>query len=542
MILWGLMALMPAYGFSFADCLFFGAIISATDPVTVLAIFADLHVDVTLYALVFGESILNDAVAIVLALSVDSVIASQYYNSQEMNAINSTIQTITSFIYIFSTSFFLGSLIGCFTALLTKFTRLFEFPLLETCLLVLMSYSAFLLAEVIELSGIVTVLFCGICQAHYTYNNLSPESRARTKQLFELLSFMAENFIFTYLGVSMFTFPSHKWLFGFILVAFIAILCGRAMNIYPLTFILNLGRNNKIPLNSQHVLFFSGLRGAMAFALAIRNTLSEPRQIMFTTTSVIAIVTVIACGGFTSTVLQILEIPTGVEENEQEMLPFSGVKRSSSMTTPTDLQSPSSSTIGSTSQQPSAQRSPYEKAWLVRKWYNFDVRFMKPLLTHARPTLMDTLPACCFPLSRLLTTTQQISNDTPVTHRSNKEENDYFLDDDDILTPDPSRFGGGGGGGAAAGGGGGHTYGNKNYSHGYEHVNKGFQGSYSGSRVGVNSVNCDLLDDKVIDIADNGISHISSVPYYKSFAPSGDESNHDQSKSQALKAYLNLNA
>lgn len=54
--------------FTFNHCLYFGAIISATDPVTVLAIFHDLHVDVNLYALVFGESILNDAVAIGLVV------------------------------------------------------------------------------------------------------------------------------------------------------------------------------------------------------------------------------------------------------------------------------------------------------------------------------------------------------------------------------------------------------------------------------------------------------------------------------------------
>ena len=51
--------------FSWTDSLHFGAMISATDPVTVLALFNDLHVDVNLYALVFGESVLNDAVAMV---------------------------------------------------------------------------------------------------------------------------------------------------------------------------------------------------------------------------------------------------------------------------------------------------------------------------------------------------------------------------------------------------------------------------------------------------------------------------------------------
>ena len=56
----------PGFSFSFIDCLVFGAIVSATDPVTVLAVFKELKVDVNLDALLFGESVLNDAVAIVL--------------------------------------------------------------------------------------------------------------------------------------------------------------------------------------------------------------------------------------------------------------------------------------------------------------------------------------------------------------------------------------------------------------------------------------------------------------------------------------------
>lgn len=185
---------------------------------------------------------------------------------------------------------------------------------------------------------------------------------------------------------------------------FTAIATGRALQIYPLSFILNLGRHNKIPLNFQHVLFAAGLRGAMAFALAIRNTISEARQIMLTTTSLIAIVTVIVCGGSSSALLKWLRVPVGVEEAEHEMLQFSGVRRSGSAQTPTDLRSPGVENAGQV-------RSAYEKAWLVRKWYNFDVRFMKPLLTHSRPTLIDTLPDCCLPIARILTSTQQLSAD-----------------------------------------------------------------------------------------------------------------------------------
>jgi sodium/hydrogen exchanger-like protein 6/7 len=135
--------------FSFNDCLYFGAIISATDPVTVLAIFNDLHVDVTLYALVFGESILNDAIAIVLAGSIDSF--AKHYNFGFFTAV---CRAFGNFMYIFICSFIQGSSIGCATALLTKYTKLCDFPLLESSLFVLMSYSTFLMAETLELSGI----------------------------------------------------------------------------------------------------------------------------------------------------------------------------------------------------------------------------------------------------------------------------------------------------------------------------------------------------------------------------------------------------
>ncbi|XP_055948633.1 sodium/hydrogen exchanger 6-like isoform X2 [Argiope bruennichi] len=406
--------LMPSLEFTFNDCLYFGAMISATDPVTVLAIFHDLHVDVNLYALVFGESILNDAIAIVLAGSIGNY-AEMYGKGEDGFQSTAAFKSVGNFVYIFVCSFLIGSGTGCLTAALTKFTRLCDFPLLESSLFVLMSYSTFLMAEAADLTGIVAVLFCGICQAHYTYNNLTVESRARTKQIFELLSFVAENFIFCYIGVSMFTYQKHFWHVGFIVTAFIAIAVGRALNIYPLSLLLNLGRHNKIPLSFQHVLFFSGLRGAMAFALAIRNTLSDQRHLMLTTTSVIAIVTVIVCGGFSTQLLAWLGIPVGVEE-DHEMLQFGSLRTTSAVTTPTDLRSPPAVQVSKT---------PYEKAWLVKKWYNFDMRYMKPLLTHSRPTLLETLPSCCHSIARILTSTQQLSSDD--NNKGDDEDSDADL-------------------------------------------------------------------------------------------------------------------
>ncbi|XP_023237027.1 sodium/hydrogen exchanger 7-like [Centruroides sculpturatus] len=285
-VMYSFLQLMSYLQFSFTDCLYFGAIISATDP---------------------GIYLYFKRKCLIFFRSISSYV--ENFQGQSGFEASSAFKSLGNFCYIFLCSFLIGSLMGCSTAALTKFTRLCELPLLESCLFFLMSYSTFLMAEAAQLTGIVAVLFCGICQAHYTYNNLSDESRARTKQLFELLSFLAESFIFTYIGVSMFTYRKHTWNFGFILIAFLAIAIGRALNIYPLTFLVNLGRHNKIPLSFQHILFFAGLRGAIAFALAIRNTLSEQRRLILTTTSLIAIVTVIICGGFTTTLLTWLGIP-----------------------------------------------------------------------------------------------------------------------------------------------------------------------------------------------------------------------------------------
>ncbi|XP_075747244.1 na[+]/H[+] hydrogen exchanger 3 isoform X2 [Rhipicephalus microplus] len=422
-IMYAFLMFMPHLDFTFNNCLYFGAIISATDPVTVLAIFHDLHVDVNLYALVFGESILNDAVAIGLVSAISSY--EENNNEGKEFEVAAAFKAFGNFVYIFLCSFMIGSVTGCVTALISKFTKLCDFPLLESCLFVLMSYTSFLIAEALDLTGIVAVLFCGICQAHYTYNNLSIESRLRTKQLFELLNFLAENFIFSYIGVSMFTYKKHRWDAGFIMVAFLAIAAGRALYIYPLTFLLNLGRTHKIPGSFQHVLFFSGLRGAMAFALAIRNTLSEQRHLMLTATSLIAIVTVIVCGGFTTQLLAWLSIPVGIEE-EHEMLQFTGIRPAGQVQTPPELQSPPP--------QPES-RTPYEKAWLVRKWYNFDVKFMKPLLTHSRPTLLDTLPQCCLPLAHVLTSTEQLMQED-ARPRDDDSDTDLCLDESDFHLPE----------------------------------------------------------------------------------------------------------
>ena len=151
-------------------------------------------------------------------------------------------------------------------------------------------------------------------KAHYTYNNLTEISKAATKQLMELLNFLAENFLFIYMGISVFSFSHHRWDPFFTIFAFLGIILGRLINIYPLSGLINLSRSRRnpssvIPCKFQHMMMFSGLRGAVAFALALRDTKTPANQLMFSTTLLIVYVTVLFLGGGTTTMLTKLEIP-----------------------------------------------------------------------------------------------------------------------------------------------------------------------------------------------------------------------------------------
>uniref|UniRef100_A0A7E4VE29 Sodium/hydrogen exchanger n=1 Tax=Panagrellus redivivus TaxID=6233 RepID=A0A7E4VE29_PANRE len=391
-----------ALNFKFQELLFFGSILSATDPLTVLAVFNEMHVEADLYALVFGESALNDAVAIVMASIIDT-----YTGSSDTFDLPAVGFAVWSFFYVFTGSLVLGCAIGCINALITKFTSLHEFPNLETGMFILLSYVSFILAEVVDFTGIVAVLFCGISQAHYTYNNLSEESQARTKQFFDIINFLGEGFVFLYIGVAVMTSNAMKWNIFFIIFALITMVAARAMWVYPLCTFLNLKRKPRIPVNYMHMIVFSGLRGAVPFALAARNTSTDNRQIMLSTTSIVVIVTVLLNGGLTAWMIDYLGIKHGdaasaMEDREraqedEDAQPFANPN-------------------------PSPRHNPWDKAFLPRKWYNFDATFMKPLLTHANPTLMETMPRFCLPLARWLTTQQQMEKYRSTTLNSHSAE------------------------------------------------------------------------------------------------------------------------
>ncbi|WVZ64129.1 hypothetical protein U9M48_013695 [Paspalum notatum var. saurae] len=199
---------------------------------------------------------------------------------------------------------------------------------LECCLFVLFPYFSYMLAEGLGLSGIVSILFTGMVMKHYTYSNLSDNSQRFVSAFFHLLSSLAETFVFIYMGFDI-AMEEHSWSHvGFIFFSIIFIVVARAANVFSCAYLVNMSRpeHRHIPLKHQKALWFSGLRGAMAFALALQSVHELPEghgKTIFTTTTAIVVLTVLLIGGSTGTMLEALDV-VGDENTSIEALPLGG--------------------------------------------------------------------------------------------------------------------------------------------------------------------------------------------------------------------------
>jgi sodium/hydrogen exchanger 8 len=249
----------------------FGSLISATDPVTVLAVFQAIGVKVDLFSMVFGESVLNDAVAIVLSRTLLSFNEPGTTVNQE-----SILAACQLFAIIFVGSMIIGTVAGLISSLVFKVLDLKhhdEMLYMEAALSFAFPWCAYFVAEASELSGIVAILACGMVMATYTRLNFSPPAIRLTARAYKCIALVAETFVFVYLGMACITFPifeSTVWQFFF--WATLACFVGR-LHIYVGSWMTNWFRgptSSPPPISSayQFVMWFSGLRGGVAFALA----------------------------------------------------------------------------------------------------------------------------------------------------------------------------------------------------------------------------------------------------------------------------------
>ena len=300
----------------FVEALSVGATLSATDPVTILAIFKAYKVDPKLYTIIFGESILNDAVAIVMFETA------RHFKDHKSPTITSLFSGIGIFLVTFALSLLIGVAVGIFTALLLKHTYMRRFPGIESCFILLVAYASYLFSNGCHMSGIVSLLFCGITLKHYAYYNMSRRTQLTTKYLFQVLAQLSENFIFIYLGLSLFTDKELIFRPLFIIITILGICVARWAAVFPLSKLINsiiryrsrsphTPAAQEIPHSYQAMLFWAGLRGAVGVALAASFS-GDNGNTLRATVLVVVVLTVIVFGGTTARMLEILGIRTGV--------------------------------------------------------------------------------------------------------------------------------------------------------------------------------------------------------------------------------------
>ncbi|KAJ5277955.1 hypothetical protein N7524_004108 [Penicillium chrysogenum] len=306
---------------SFVEAISVGATLSATDPVTILAIFNLYKVEPKLYTIIFGESILNDAIAIVLFET-----AQRYHETGAAGSLTflNIFEAVGLFLLVFFGSMVVGMLVGIATALGLKYTLVRRLPKIESCLIILVAYASYFFSNGVHLSGIVSLLFCGITLKHYAYYNMSRRTQLTTKYLFQVMAQLSENFIFIYLGLDLFVEPNLQFNPLFIMVAVFGICLARYLAVFPLSKAINwfiryrarrrgVDVPDELPFAYQAMLFWAGLRGAVGVALAAGlSGVNAPA--LRATVLVVVVLTVIIFGGTTARMLEILGIRTGVVE------------------------------------------------------------------------------------------------------------------------------------------------------------------------------------------------------------------------------------
>jgi sodium/hydrogen exchanger-like protein 6/7 len=179
------------------------------------------------------------------------------------------------------------------------------------------------------MSGIVSLLFCGITLKHYAYHTMSRRTQRATKYIFSTLAQLSENFIFVYLGLSLFTSPPTSERVTnyvkplFITITTVAVIFTRYASVFPLSEAINFfhrhargQRTEELPHSYQMMLFWAGLRGAVGVALAA-GFKGNNAQTLRTTVLVVVVLTVVIFGGTTARMLEVLGIRTGVEDDAE---------------------------------------------------------------------------------------------------------------------------------------------------------------------------------------------------------------------------------
>jgi CPA1 family monovalent cation:H+ antiporter len=254
-----------ALDWDWGSAVVFGVLIAATDPVSVIATFKEAKVLGRLRLLIEAESLLNDGTAAVAFVAVLAVLAGGH---QDVMSITGTLfVTIVGGVLV-------GGLVTAGLMLLAGRTPDY---LVEITFTTLAAYGSFFIAEQYHLSGVLAALTAGLVVGNFRSSALITEAgRQALEPFWEYAAFVANSLIFLLIGAQ--EAQQHfKNLWAPVVLAIILVTLGRAVAIYSLCAVF-LRSRLKVDSRQQHVLFWGGLRGALALALALALPQDLPRH------------------------------------------------------------------------------------------------------------------------------------------------------------------------------------------------------------------------------------------------------------------------
>jgi monovalent cation:H+ antiporter, CPA1 family len=262
-------------GLSWSSSLLFGAMISATDPVSVLALFRKFGLPTRLTTIVEGESLLNDGTAAVLFRIIAGLAAAGVAPS----AGELVLTSIREFCVVVFGGIAVGAVIGVLASMVTSH---FDDRRLEITLTTIAAYGAYLMSESLHVSGVIAVLIAGLVLGNYgRRTGMSPTTQIAVTAFWEYIAFVANSLVFLLIGldvhISDFFIASNYVCWGIA-----ATLIGRIAAVYPLLALTN-HVTTPTPPRWSHVLFWGGLRGSLSIALVLSLPTARPGRSLLVT-------------------------------------------------------------------------------------------------------------------------------------------------------------------------------------------------------------------------------------------------------------------
>jgi CPA1 family monovalent cation:H+ antiporter len=265
-------------GWSWIGAALFGVLIAATDPVSVIASFREMGCQPRVSMVVESESLLNDGVAAV-GFAVLSAVAA--------GASPDTAHVVPAFLWTLGGGVAIGVIVSAAILLIVGRT---DDPLVEITLTTIAAYGSFLVAEHFHASGIISALCAGLMVGSFGWNRfVSEQGRERLGSAWEYFAFLANSFVFILIGMNVANQPLRDLGSVAVASAVLLVLAGRALSIYPLSALFRASRW-RLSAAYQHTLFWGGLRGALALALALAlpAAVTERNAIIITAFVVVA--------------------------------------------------------------------------------------------------------------------------------------------------------------------------------------------------------------------------------------------------------------